>query len=93
MIPAARATGRPPPLAPASRIGHTIARGSPPPRDALAFNFARGGATLIDPLKRWAEYGEKPDYAGLLTFAGMPYTEDPAELASRGLRRSWAVSV
>ena len=36
---------------------------------------------MIDPLKRWAEYGEKPDYAGLLTFAGMPYTEDPAELA------------
>jgi agmatinase len=36
---------------------------------------------LIDPQKRWAEYGEKPDYSGLLTFAGVPYTEDPAELA------------
>ena len=35
---------------------------------------------MIDPLERWREYGEKPDYAGLLTFAGMPYTEDPAEL-------------
>jgi agmatinase len=36
---------------------------------------------VIDPLERWREYGEKPDYAGLLTFGGAPYTEDPAELA------------
>jgi agmatinase len=36
---------------------------------------------VIDPLERWRQYGEKPDYAGLLTFAGMPYTQDPAELA------------
>ena len=36
---------------------------------------------MIDPLKRWYAYGEKPDYAGLLSFAGMPYTEDPVELA------------
>jgi agmatinase len=36
---------------------------------------------VIDPLERWAQYGEKPDYAGLLTFAGVPYTQDPAELA------------
>ena len=35
---------------------------------------------MIDPLHRWREYGEKPDYAGLLTYAGLPYTEDPAEL-------------
>jgi len=35
---------------------------------------------MIDPLERWGG-GEKPDYAGLLTFAGMPYTQDPAELA------------
>jgi agmatinase len=35
---------------------------------------------MIDPLQRWARYGEKPDYAGLLTFAGQPYTQDPAEL-------------
>jgi agmatinase len=35
---------------------------------------------MIDPLERWRQYGEKPDYAGLLTFAGSPYTEDPAEL-------------
>jgi agmatinase len=36
---------------------------------------------MIDPANRWAAYGEKPDYAGLLTFSGFPYTEDPAELA------------
>jgi agmatinase len=36
---------------------------------------------MIDPLERWREHGEKPDYAGLLTFAGRPYTQDPAELA------------
>jgi agmatinase len=35
---------------------------------------------VIDPQERWAQYGEKPDYSGLLTFAGVPYTEDPAEL-------------
>src|SRR3954466_869832 len=34
----------------------------------------------IDPLNRWREHGEKPDYAGLLTFGGAPYTQDPAEL-------------
>src|SRR5438876_4669935 len=36
---------------------------------------------VIDPLERWRQYGEKPDYAGLLTFGGLPYTQDPAELA------------
>jgi agmatinase len=35
---------------------------------------------LIDPLERWAQYGEKPDYAGLLTFGGAPFTQDPSEL-------------
>src|SRR5215211_5331027 len=35
---------------------------------------------MIDPQERWAEYGEKPDYLGLLTFSGTPYTENPAEL-------------
>jgi len=35
---------------------------------------------VIDPLERWAQYGEKPDYAGLLTYAGVPYTQDPSEL-------------
>jgi agmatinase len=36
---------------------------------------------MIDPLERWREHGEKPDFAGLLSFGGAPYTEDPAELA------------
>jgi agmatinase len=36
---------------------------------------------VIDPLERWRKYGEKPDYAGLLTYGGAPYTQDPAELA------------
>ena len=35
---------------------------------------------MIDPLERWRKYGEKPDYAALLTYGGGPYTEDPAEL-------------
>ena len=39
---------------------------------------------MLDPLARWRALGlpDKPDYAGLLTFAGMPYTQDPAELES-----------
>jgi agmatinase len=36
---------------------------------------------MIDPLERWREYGEKPDYAGLLTYGGAVCTQDPAELA------------
>ena len=38
---------------------------------------------MIDPLERWHELGlpDKPDYAGLLTYAGMPFTQDPVELA------------
>jgi agmatinase len=35
----------------------------------------------IDPLERWRQYGEKPDYAGPLSFGGAPYTQDPAALA------------
>ncbi|MGE5691477.1 MAG: arginase family protein [Pseudomonadota bacterium] len=38
----------------------------------------------IDPVARWREaYGheDKPDYAGLLTFGGVPYTQDAGELA------------
>ena len=35
---------------------------------------------MIDPLERWRQYGDKPDYAGLLTFGSLPYTQDPAEL-------------
>ena len=36
---------------------------------------------MINPMSRWSAYGEKPDYAGLLTFSALPYTEDPTELA------------
>jgi agmatinase len=38
---------------------------------------------VVDPLERWKELGlpDKPDYAGLLTFAGLPYTQDAADLA------------
>ena len=35
----------------------------------------------IDPLERWREYGEKPDYAGPLSYGGALYTQDAAELA------------
>ncbi len=37
---------------------------------------------MLDPLSRWKALGlpDKPDYAGLLTFGGVPYTEDPADL-------------
>ena len=35
---------------------------------------------MIDPLERWRQYGEKPDYAGLLTYGTLSYTQDPAEL-------------
>jgi agmatinase len=36
---------------------------------------------MLDPLERWAQYGEKPDYAGPLSFSGVPITQDPSELA------------
>ena len=38
---------------------------------------------MIDPQERWRSRGlpDKPDYAGLLTFAGVPYTQSAAELA------------
>jgi hypothetical protein len=35
---------------------------------------------VIDPLQRWASVGEKPDYVGLRTFAGVPYSQDAAHL-------------
>jgi agmatinase len=37
---------------------------------------------VIDPLERWRQLGlpDKPDYAGLLTYAGVPYTQDRSEL-------------
>jgi agmatinase len=36
---------------------------------------------LIDPLERWRAFGEKPDYAGLLTYGGARYTQDASLLA------------
>lgn len=36
---------------------------------------------MIDPLQRWREHGEKPDYAGPVSFGSAPYTQDPALLA------------
>jgi len=35
---------------------------------------------LLDPLERWQPLGDKPDYAGFLTFGGAPATQDPREL-------------
>ncbi len=35
---------------------------------------------MIDPHARWRAHAEKPDYAGLQSFAGMPYSEDAADL-------------
>ena len=35
---------------------------------------------VLDPLKRWRPLPDKPDYAGLLTFAGQLLVDDPAEL-------------
>ncbi len=39
---------------------------------------------MIDPLELWRARGlpDKPDYAGLLTFGGAPYTQDAGELRS-----------
>jgi agmatinase len=38
---------------------------------------------MIDPLARWRALGlpDKPDYAGLLTYSGLPFTDDASELA------------
>ena len=37
---------------------------------------------MIDPQRRWSRHADgMPDYAGLLTFGGLPYTEDLADLA------------
>jgi agmatinase len=35
---------------------------------------------VIDPLERWRKHGEKPDYAGPVSFGGAPYTQDAALL-------------
>ena len=51
---------------------------------------------MIDPQERWAQYGEKPDYAGLLTFAGAPLHRGsrPSSRAStwRSSARRWTTS-
>ena len=36
---------------------------------------------MIDPQERWRPLPDKPDYAGFLSFGGVPITQDPAELA------------
>src|SRR3954464_1580612 len=54
----------------ARRLGPGL-RGRLPRR---AGRLAGRRAGMIDPLTRWAAYGEKPDYAGLMTYAGLPYT-------------------
>ncbi len=35
---------------------------------------------VFDPTSRWGAHGYKPDFAGILTYAGLPLTEDPDEL-------------
>jgi agmatinase len=35
---------------------------------------------VLDPLKRWRPLPDKPDYAGIPSFAGRPLVDDPAEL-------------
>jgi agmatinase len=35
---------------------------------------------MLDPRRRWRHIGEKPDYAGLASFCGVPYSEDPDDL-------------
>lgn len=36
---------------------------------------------MLDPLKRWQPLGDKPDYAGFLSFGGAPLAQEPADLA------------
>jgi agmatinase len=36
---------------------------------------------MIDPLERWRQHGEKPDFAGPLSYGVAPLTQDPALLA------------
>jgi agmatinase len=36
---------------------------------------------VIDPLERWQRFGEKPDYAGPLSYGAAPYTQTPSLLA------------
>jgi agmatinase len=36
---------------------------------------------VLDPLKRWQPLGDKPDYAGFLSFGAAPLAQEPADLA------------
>jgi arginase family enzyme len=36
---------------------------------------------VIDPLQRWREHGEKPDFAGSVSYGSAPYTQDKELLA------------
>jgi len=36
---------------------------------------------VLDPQKRWRPLPDKPDYAGFLSFGGVPLAQDPADLA------------
>jgi agmatinase len=36
---------------------------------------------VLDPQKRWRPLPDKPDYAGFLSFGGVPLTQEPEELA------------
>ena len=36
---------------------------------------------MLDPQKRWRPLPDKPDYAGFLSFGGMPLAQEPADLA------------
>jgi len=40
----------------------------------------RHSLLVLDPVHRWRDHGEKPDYAGLLTFGSLPWAEDPSAL-------------
>jgi agmatinase len=35
---------------------------------------------MLDPLQRWRPMGDKPDYAGVLSFGGAPLAHEPAHL-------------
>src|SRR6476659_8773482 len=55
---------------------------APPPARMSAPTPRARRPGMIDPQRRWSRHADgKPDYAGLLTFAGLPYTEDLADLA------------
>jgi hypothetical protein len=50
---------------------------------------------MIDPLERWAQYGEKPDYAGLLNigfplFSSRGASPGVGRCSSRKARSTWS---